>query len=109
MIDWERVAELRSEIGADGFAEVLDLFLDEVESVVMNLGKKPDKLGDELHFLKGSAWNLGFRAFGALCQDGERRCSAGNCDTVDVAAVLDCYGRSKVAFMGRVNEFLDAA
>lgn len=109
MIDWERVAELRSEIGADGFAEVLELFLDEVESVVMNLGKKPEKLGEELHFLKGSAWNLGFRAFGAICQDGERRCAAGNRDTVDIAAVLECYSRSKATFMGRVDEFLKAA
>ncbi|WP_444463532.1 Hpt domain-containing protein [Rhodobacter capsulatus] len=109
MIDWERVAELRSEIGADGFAEVLELFLDEVENVVMNLGRKPEKLGDELHFLKGSAWNLGFRDFGAICQDGERRCAAGNAATVDVAAVLDCYGRSKAIFMGRVDEFLSAA
>lgn len=109
MIDWERVAELRSEIGAEGFAEVLELFLDEVESVVMNLGRKPDKLGDELHFLKGSAWNLGFRDFGAMCQDGERRCAAGQCASVDVPAVVDCYSRSKARFMARVDEFLDAA
>ncbi|SOB95146.1 Hpt domain-containing protein [Rhodobacter maris] len=109
MIDWERVAELRSEIGAEGFAEVLELFLDEVEAVVMNLGRKPGKLGDELHFLKGSAWNLGFRTFGAMCQDGERRCSAGKSETVDIPAVLECYGASKQQFMGRVDEFLSAA
>jgi len=109
MIDWERVAELRSEIGAEGFAEVLELFLDEVENVVMNLGRRPEKLGEELHFLKGSAWNLGFRAFGAICQDGERRCAAGNAATVDIPAVLDCYGQSKDIFMGRVDEFLSAA
>lgn len=109
MIDWERVAELRSEIGAEGFAEVLELFLDEVESVVMNLGKRPEKLGEELHFLKGSAWNLGFRGFGTVCQAGERNCAAGKCEAVDIAAVLECYARSKTAFMARVNEFLDAA
>ncbi len=40
MIDWERVAELQSEIGADGFGEVLELFLDEVEGVVMRLGQR---------------------------------------------------------------------
>lgn len=109
MIDWERVAELRSEIGAEGFAEVLELFLDEVENVVMRLGQRPGKLGDELHFLKGSALNLGFRDFGAMCQDGERRCAAGNEMGVDVAAILDCYSESKAVFMGRVDEFLAAA
>ena len=109
MIDWTRVAELRSEIGAEGFAEVLELFLDEVEGVVMTLGQRPEKLGDELHFLKGSALNLGFRDFGAMCQDGERRCNAGGAAGVDISAILACYSESKAIFMGRVDEFLAAA
>jgi len=33
MIDWDRVVELCSEIGEEGFGEVVDLFLDEVEGV----------------------------------------------------------------------------
>lgn len=107
MIDWNRVAELQFEIGPDGFGEVLELFLDEVESVVMRLGQRPDKLEDELHFLKGSAWNLGFRAFGAECQAGERMAAAGNSAQVDVPAVLLCYGESKKVFMTRVHEFCD--
>jgi HPt (histidine-containing phosphotransfer) domain-containing protein len=109
MIDWERVAELRSEIGADGFSEVLELFLDEVEGVVMRLGSKPDKLADELHFLKGSAWNLGFRDFGAICQAGERRAMAGEGAAIDVAAIITCYGQSKEVFMTRADEFCSAA
>lgn len=109
MIDWERVAELRSEIGADGFAEVLELFLDEVEGVALRLGQCREKLEGDLHFLKGSAWNLGFRRFGALCQDGERQSAAGQPDDVDVAAVLACYGQSKALFMARVAEFCDGA
>jgi len=109
MIDWARVAELRSEIGAEGFAEVLDLFLDEVEGVVMRLGQRPDKLEEDLHFLKGSAWNLGFAAFGAQCQDGERKCAVNQQALVDVAAVIDCYNRSKEQFMARVDEFCRAA
>ena len=31
MIDWERVAELKDEVGDDDFAEIADLFLAEVE------------------------------------------------------------------------------
>lgn len=109
MIDWQRVTELRSEIGAEGFAEIVELFLDEVESVVMKLGSRPERLGEELHFLKGSAWNLGFRAFGAICQDGERKCAAGENAAVDVHAVIDCYSASKEVFMLRVDEFCRAA
>jgi len=107
MIDWERVAELQSKIGADGFSEVLELFLDEVEGVVMRLGQRPEKLEDDLHFLKGSAWNLGFKSFGAMCQAGERMAAAGLAQQVDVPAVLECYGESKQIFMRRVHEFCD--
>ncbi|WP_339108654.1 Hpt domain-containing protein [Thioclava sp. GXIMD4216] len=109
MIDWDRVAELQSEIGADGFGEVVELFMDEVEGVVMRLGTRPEKLEEDLHFLKGSAWNLGFRAFGVMCQEGERLSAAGRSSEVDVSAILDIYAASKKDFMARVGEFLSAA
>ena len=75
MIDWGRANELLAEIGCEGFAEVVDLFLDEVEAVVLRLEIRPEPAQYEadLHFLKGGAWNLGFAEFGALCQDGERK------------------------------------
>src|SRR5690606_836364 len=101
MIDWERAAELCSEIGADGFAEIVDLFLDEVESVVKRLNERPDpsQFEADLHFLKGSAWNLGFAAFGARCQDGERRAASGRQDEVDAATIVATYFASKAEFM----------
>ena len=104
MIDWDRVSELRSEIGDDGFDEVVELFLDEVEAVVMRLKSAPDPATyeEDLHFLKGSAWNLGFADFGALCQDGERKAAQGRQSEIDIGAVLDCYGRSKTQFMADV-------
>jgi len=109
MIDWDRVTELRTEVGAEEFAEVVDLFLDEVETTLARLGQTPGQLEDELHFLKGSAWNLGFREFGALCQDGERLCAAGQWASVDAGAVRESYVHSKQAFMARAAEFLSAA
>ncbi|AMY71770.1 Hpt domain-containing protein [Frigidibacter mobilis] len=107
MIDWDRVAELRSEIGEDGLGEVVDLFLDEVEGVALRLGTAPNpaRFEDDLHFLKGSAWNLGFAGFGALCQDGERKAAAGRGAEIDIAAILACYGASRQEFMARVHEF----
>ena len=101
MIDWDRVNELRSEIGEDGFDEVVELFLDEVESVVMRLGADPDpsRYEDDLHFLKGSAWNLGFAEFGAVCQDGERKAAAGQGSQINISAVIYSYGKSKEEFM----------
>ncbi|MDP3961664.1 MAG: Hpt domain-containing protein [Pseudorhodobacter sp.] len=100
MIDWERVADLRSEIGDDGFVEVIALFLEETDEVIARLSARPDpaRVERDLHFLKGSALNLGFRALADLCQDGERRAAAGEAALVDVAAVVRAYHASKAAF-----------
>jgi hypothetical protein len=69
MIDWERVSALRAEIGEPDFTEVVDLFLAEAEEVVERLrrGRPDPTLEAELHFLKGSALNLGLRDLADLC------------------------------------------
>ncbi len=101
MIDWMRVDELRHEIGDDGFAEVVDLFLDEVEEVVERLpaSAAEGRLEGDLHFLKGSAWNLGFRDFGALCQDGERKAAAGYGGDVDCGLITARYFSAREVFL----------
>lgn len=104
MIDWERVNSLRNEIGEDSFDEVVELFLDEVETVISKLRLHPDPATYEqdLHFLKGSAWNLGFADFGAICQDGERLAARGNPGAIDIGAVVESYVRSRKAFMAGI-------
>jgi HPt (histidine-containing phosphotransfer) domain-containing protein len=111
MIDWKRIDELQREIGADGFAEVVELFLDEVESVVMRLKTAPDPATYEsdLHFLKGGAWNLGFKEFGGLCQDGERRAATGKAADIDIGRIIDSYFASKDAFLDGLAERADSA
>ncbi|MCX8507481.1 MAG: Hpt domain-containing protein [Rhodobacteraceae bacterium] len=101
MIDWRRVDELRQEIGDEGFAEVVELFMDEVEEAIGRLkgSKAAISYEEDLHFLKGSAWNLGFADFGALCQDGERKAAQGKGTLIDIGAILECYGDSKAAFI----------
>jgi histidine phosphotransfer protein HptB len=101
MIDWSRVNELKREIGEDGFAEVVEMFLDEVETVLARLysAQTARRLAEDLHFLKGSAWNLGFQDFGAVCQDGERRAVAGTSVTADFDRLFDSYALSKTTFL----------
>ncbi|MDO8328576.1 MAG: Hpt domain-containing protein [Cypionkella sp.] len=96
MIEWERVNELRSEIGDDDFAEVVALFLEEADEVILRLSAATGAkaLEADLHFLKGAALNLGFADFAALCQDGERRAAAGDTG-VDLGRVCACYHASK--------------
>ncbi len=100
MIDWERVSELRDEVGADDFAEVVDLFLEEVGGTIGTLRDAPDMstLEADLHFLKGAALNLGFEAFSSLCQKGEHLAGAGRAEEVDLPAILDCFETSRGTF-----------
>ena len=99
MIDWERVKELRAEIGAGDFMEVAEMFLEEADAAVGRL--TPDlsakAMEADLHFLKGAALNLGFTALSGQCQEGERRAAAGDTG-VDLVKLRDTYFASKAAF-----------
>ena len=63
MINWDRVDELRHEVGPEDFNEVIELFLEEVDDTISTLGMCDGNrtLEEQLHFLKGSALNIGFR------------------------------------------------
>ena len=100
MIAWDRVNELRSEIGEEDFAEVVAMFLDEADEVIGRITKTvgAKALESDLHFLKGAALNLGFAHFAGLCQDGERRAAAGD-TKVDLAQVCASYAASKKALV----------
>lgn len=101
MIDWNRVATLRDEVGAEDFEEVVDLFLEEVDGVTSRLQVNPDggTLGADMHFLKGSAASLGFSAFTDLCQRGETLCAEDRAAEVDLPAILAAYADSKRLFV----------
>lgn len=108
MIDWDRVSELRDEIGAEDFAEVVEIFLEEVEEELakLNDGMAQDALLSGLHFLKGSALNLGFESFSDMCQDYET--AARNAEAVQVSSLKATYASSKSEFLSALTQ-LDAA
>jgi HPt (histidine-containing phosphotransfer) domain-containing protein len=101
MIDWARVIQLQEEVGADDFDEVVDMFIEEVGLVIDRLRDctDPSDLSSDMHFLKGSALSLGFRAFSTLCSNGEVTANAGKSDTVDLVALIACYDDSKGVFL----------
>ncbi len=100
MIDWDRINELRDEIGDEDFAEVVVLFLAEVEEVIDELrsGIDAKDVESKMHFLKGSALNLGFRALAELCEKNEHSAKAGAADDVNQTEVVACYDQSKLSF-----------
>ena len=99
MIDWDRVAQLREEVGPEDFGEVVQLFLEEVDEVTERLATVAEagRLSEDLHFLRGSALNLGFRDFGMMCQEAERVAAAGGSPEVD--PILRCFVASRQAFV----------
>ena len=110
MIDWNRVTELRDEIGVDDFGEVVEIFLEEVDEEIAKLDGQLDAQGLEatLHFLKGSALNLGFSTFSKLCQQGETSAANGAGDSIDLSEITRCYAASKTEFLNSLGS-LDAA
>ncbi|MGR3292176.1 MAG: Hpt domain-containing protein [Paracoccaceae bacterium] len=100
MISWDRVNELRDEVGEEDFMEVVELFLEEVEEVMDRLRSDPDPATyeTELHFLKGSALNLGFAALGDLCGTGEVIARGPEPGSINLQAVIQTYEISKSEF-----------
>ncbi len=100
MINWERVNELREEVGIEDFDEVFEMFLAEVEEAMVKLIAAPDisKMEEDLHFLKGSALSLGFAHFSGLCQIGETAAANGDAESIDLEKIYESYAASKTEF-----------
>lgn len=105
MLDWGRIEDLREEVGEEDFLEVVELFLDEVDGVIDGLrtANGPDALAADLHFLKGSALNLGFDAVAELCTTGHRALTSYPGAEVDLAEIRRVYAQSKEAFLVAVK------
>lgn len=103
LIDWSKVGSLREEVGAESFGEVVELFLEEVEGVISKLGNDDRSPEHDLHFLKGSAMNLGFDDFSELCRIGEAEAAAGNGASVDMGRIVESYRVSKETFLADMN------
>lgn len=101
MIDWNRVAALREEVGPEDFDEVVELFLEEVDEEIDGLLALKDSatIVEKLHFLKGSALNLGFSDFSILCQAGESSLTADPSESVDLSAVKSSYCKAREHFL----------
>ena len=81
----------------------VELFLEEVEARLENLGMPGMSLEHDLHFLKGSALNLGFADFGALCAQGETAAAQGQSATINIEKIKSVYAASRALFLPNMN------
>lgn len=105
MINWERVMDLRQEIGHEDFTEIATLFLEEADEVIARLSTENDAKTTEsdLHFLNGSALNLGFEDLARICQSGERMAANGE-NEMPLDAVRKTYVKSRETFLLRIEQ-----
>ncbi len=109
IIDWTRVAELRDEVGPEEFEEVVALFFEETDAAVAALSAAPGhEIREQLHFLKGSARNLGFAEMARLCEAGERMAADGHAKAVPVDRILACYDTARTTFGAELRARLAA-
>lgn len=107
IIDWTRVAELREEVGPEDFEEVVAVFFEETGAAVAALSAAPaGEIRMQLHFLKGSARNLGFAEMARLCEAGDRMAARG--EAVPVDRILACYDAARATFGAEVGDRLAA-
>lgn len=101
MIDWNHVNELRDDVGADDFDEVVALFLEEVDEIVARLPKStdPHQIEADYHALKGCAQGLGFRTFARLCQASEQLCKNQKISEINRDETLRSYRDSRRVFL----------
>ncbi len=97
MINWDRISELREEVGEDDLAEVLGLFFEEVEEVLEKLpSADAQDIPGHLHFLKGSALNIGLSGVSGLCRDEEAKLAADPTANAQVGAIRSAYNAAKI-------------
>lgn len=90
-MNWDRLEDLKNEVGDDALAEVVEVFLQETDEVATRL-ENACAHAEDMHMLKGAALNLGLDELAELCTDAERRAVA---SPVDPAMVLACYRSSR--------------
>lgn len=102
MIDWTYIKQLESDVGPKEFGNVVALFLDEVDSEIELLRtpiSNPDILRSKMHFLKGSAYYLGFKEFADLCARNEELAVAGRAEEIDLDGLISVYDQSRAHFL----------
>lgn len=101
MIDWTRISALRAEIGEENLHEVIGLFIEETDEVIARLDERvaDSALASLLHFLKGSALNLGFSDLAAICHEGERKATRGEDGDIDLERIISLYCASRMTFL----------
>ncbi|MBL4627215.1 MAG: Hpt domain-containing protein [Roseicyclus sp.] len=105
-VDWDRLNELRADIGEEDFADVAMLFVAELQETLDGLTEQSATTAD-FHYLRGSAANLGFVTVVAACTAAEAACNSEALP--DVEAVRSAFAAALAEVGPHVPELAQAA
>ena len=102
MIDRARLEELREEVGVDDFPEVIGLFCEEVaETLDRMMQGHSSSIADDLHFLKGSALNIGMSEVASLCASGEAMIRSDGTASPDIGGIKIAFDKAQIELRQR--------
>lgn len=89
-VDWKVLMSLRDDIGEEDFTDVALVFVSEMEEKLAELARDPVAAdGEDFHYLRGSAANMGFAAMVSACEAAEEACLTGK--PADLVAVVRAF------------------
>ncbi|CAM4017151.1 Hpt domain-containing protein [Palleronia rufa] len=93
MIEWSVTDEMQANFGTEWFRDIAALFVEETADVIANLDTAdPEALGQQLHFIRGSAESMGLVRLASLCRAAEH--AARRRRPVSVGPIIDAYHAS---------------
>lgn len=95
LIDWDRVMELKDEVGDDAFAEILEMSVEELEETFARIASSPQVTAADMHFLKGASLNLGLAQLAEVCKSGEMALRDDSTASIDLSAIRRLYDDSR--------------
>ena len=99
MIDWDRIRELRAEVGEEDFAEVVEMFFEEIDGAFVRLFRSgSDALAEDLHFIKGSALNIGLSEVSSMCRSVEAKLREAPAVDRELRAIHAAFCKAKAEF-----------
>ena len=104
MIDLARFDELKTEVGSEDLPEILALFCAEVDETISRLhGSSPQSLLSDLHFIRGSALNIGMQTLADLCARKENALRRGLPLDTNFSEFRSAFDLSRTALEALVN------
>ena len=105
MIDWDRIRELRAEVGEEDFAVVVEMFFEEVDEALGRLFRPgSDALAEDLHFIKGSALNIGLSEVSNMCRLVESKLREAPAVDGDLCAIQAAFYKAWAEFASTALE-----